>query len=424
VLNSPTTTGQTLFAQGSATVPSIAFVNDGAPDTGLYHLSDGVFGVTCNSLPVVIFKHSGAELLGIPLLNNIPAQGNSSSAIASTSFAMGMGLRVNGSVGLVADTTLTSADFGRLVFVNTADPTTLTLPSIAASGPVISVSNIGSGTCTIAKSDAAQIYGKGKNNVSSVTLLGGESISLVSDGGNWIGLTGGFTAVEQGGGAGQSDNKLRLGWSDPRLRLSVNNTDVGALVSESIALSSGTDLNTIVTSGFYRLNTGLNFPDDSANYSQLIVSRGGDTITQIVSVYGTGTLWTRSGNPVQTGSTGVYSPWRQMYASNNIVGVVSQSGFVPTGAIIERGGNANGEYTRWADGTQICFHNMPTPLANTVYNWAYPASFVGLRVFGTKDTSPANGSYVCSNGTTLTSTGFFVGVGGDTANLSAIGRWY
>ncbi|MBA8846278.1 hypothetical protein FHW02_004368 [Ochrobactrum sp. RH1CCR137] len=37
------------------------------------------------------------------------------------------------------------------------------------------------------------------------------------------------------------------------------------------------------------------------------------------------------------------------------VGTVSQSGGVPTGALIEKGGNANGYYTRWEDGTQIAW---------------------------------------------------------------------
>ncbi|MNJ61737.1 hypothetical protein D3C77_575420 [compost metagenome] len=41
-------------------------------------------------------------------------------------------------------------------------------------------------------------------------------------------------------------------------------------------------------------------------------------------------------------------------SSAGIVGTVSQSGGVPTGAIIESGSNANGTYTRFADGTQIC----------------------------------------------------------------------
>lgn len=45
-------TGQILLKEGSAAVPGLSFVNDGAPDTGLYHISDGVFGITCNAVPV------------------------------------------------------------------------------------------------------------------------------------------------------------------------------------------------------------------------------------------------------------------------------------------------------------------------------------------------------------------------------------
>ncbi|MFH5101210.1 integrase, partial [Citrobacter freundii complex sp. 2024EL-00219] len=37
-------------------------------------------------------------------------------------------------------------------------------------------------------------------------------------------------------------------------------------------------------------------------------------------------------------------------AKADVVGTVSQSGGVPTGAIIERGSNSNGEYTKFADG--------------------------------------------------------------------------
>ena len=37
----------------------------------------------------------------------------------------------------------------------------------------------------------------------------------------------------------------------------------------------------------------------------------------------------------------------------DIVGTVSQSGGVPTGAIIQRGSNANGIFVRYADGTAI-----------------------------------------------------------------------
>ncbi len=46
--------------------------------------------------------------------------------------------------------------------------------------------------------------------------------------------------------------------------------------------------------------------------------------------------------------------WNKGYAQNSILGAVSQASGVPTGAIIERGSNANGEYIKFADGAMIC----------------------------------------------------------------------
>ncbi|MCT8165023.1 MULTISPECIES: phage tail protein [unclassified Pseudomonas] len=43
-----------------------------------------------------------------------------------------------------------------------------------------------------------------------------------------------------------------------------------------------------------------------------------------------------------------------------ILGTVSQSGGVPTGAIVERGSNANGEYVKFADGTAIAMRDGTT----------------------------------------------------------------
>lgn len=55
-----------------------------------------------------------------------------------------------------------------------------------------------------------------------------------------------------------------------------------------------------------------------------------------------------------SGIAGLKSVLDSKYSPGNIVGSVSQSGGVPTGAIIQRGSNANGEFVRFADGTQIC----------------------------------------------------------------------
>lgn len=75
-------TGQALFAEGSATAPGISFQNDGAPDTGLYHIGDGVFGVTCNTNPTVKFS----SVDGTTFLNR--ARANTSMCIGPNNLAI------------------------------------------------------------------------------------------------------------------------------------------------------------------------------------------------------------------------------------------------------------------------------------------------------------------------------------------------
>lgn len=66
----------------------------------------------------------------------------------------------------------------------------------------------------------------------------------------------------------------------------------------------------------------------------------------------------------------------------DILGTVSQSAGVPTGSIIQRGSNANGEFVRFADGTQICLGAFTRGTSSVaafgqvqVSGWAYPATF-------------------------------------------------
>jgi hypothetical protein len=66
-----------------------------------------------------------------------------------------------------------------------------------------------------------------------------------------------------------------------------------------------------------------------------------------------GTLILRDGAGVAL-MTMVAGGEAESYARDNILGVVSESSGVPTGAIIESGSNANGEYVKYADGTLIC----------------------------------------------------------------------
>jgi hypothetical protein len=87
-INSPFFTGQVFIPEGTASAPGLVFQNDGAPDTGLYHIADGVFGATCNTVPVMSFSPSGVNLLKTPLAPTAPS-GTNTTQIATTGFVIG-----------------------------------------------------------------------------------------------------------------------------------------------------------------------------------------------------------------------------------------------------------------------------------------------------------------------------------------------
>ncbi|WP_178091733.1 hypothetical protein [Stutzerimonas degradans] len=78
------------------------------------------------------------------------------------------------------------------------------------------------------------------------------------------------------------------------------------------------------------------------------------------------------------------SPGPEFYQRSNILGTVSQVAGEPTGAIIERGSNANGEYVRYADGRQICTRRISLGTYTSAKNGAalgdydMPATFAEI----------------------------------------------
>lgn len=128
------------------------------------------------------------------------------------------------------------------------------------------------------------------------------------------------------------------------------------------------------------------------------------------------------------------------FRRGNILGTVSQSGGAPTGAVIERGSNANGEYVRLADGTQICWAESATKFATSAAQgglfysngqlFTYPAAFVGIPRVAPACIGAGGGGVPL--GFLYGRTGSGVGVGAYSvvtdahfyAGYIAIGRWY
>lgn len=149
---------------------------------------------------------------------------------------------------------------------------------------------------------------------------------------------------------------------------------------------------------------------------------------------------TRSYLGLLNGST---MTWREIYHQGSILGTVSQSAGIPTGAIIERGSNANGEYVRFADGTQICTHEAAqvssiTAAFGALYissllTWTFPASFIGTpRISGFNRYGGGGGTTAFTIGQTAstTSANFYMAGPSSSTNYDqrpvyiAIGRWF
>ena len=66
------------------------------------------------------------------------------------------------------------------------------------------------------------------------------------------------------------------------------------------------------------------------------------------------------------------------YGPATVVGAVSETAGIPTGAVIETGNTVDGNYTRWADGTQICWHRGNLTWFNATrlqFDWTFPLPF-------------------------------------------------
>lgn len=125
------------------------------------------------------------------------------------------------------------------------------------------------------------------------------------------------------------------------------------------------------------------------------------------------------------------------YGPGNLLGPVSESAGVPTGAVIERGENANGAYVRMADGTQICWSDKfsvdITITAGAIFrsnsvSWTYPVVFSDTPALmqGRQNHSTA---YWTVAGVTDATTAEACGMSWQSINnraiyLVAIGRWF
>lgn len=188
------------------------------------------------------------------------------------------------------------------------------------------------------------------------------------------------------------------------------------------------DLDALLPTGFYKtVGTTINIPAAFPTpFGTLTVHK--HTSNAYRQVWYANFPYENLAIHVRSYGGGVWGPWIRMITSANLLGTATQSAGLPTGAILERGSNANGDYTRHADGTQICFHALVAS-TTAATAWTFPAVFSDIpKVIGTATATVL--AAVCQDAApTATTASFSIrsktdARRADTARLLAIGRWF
>lgn len=213
-----------------------------------------------------------------------------------------------------------------------------------------------------------------------------------------------------------------------------------------VAMVDG-DFNTLTYPGVYEI---------SGSWANGPTSAAATTYTGMVIVYkrsdnaGYWQVW-RSASTGRTSkrftSTTNAASWPNAWISieHQMAGTVSQSGGVPTGAIIEKGNSANGEYVKFGDGTLICMMGLDMSgqaiatargalFGSAQFTWTYPAAFAIFTPKITYDFERNDGGILGGGSSllkSLTTLNFHVWNSSSNpagnnklVGLSAVGRWY
>lgn len=320
-----------------------------------------------------------------------------------------------------AATVLAVADRGKVVTA-TAGSWTLTLPDAASAGAGWSVilRNAGSGTVTVSRAGSDLIDG-----ATTAALPAGAGMLVIGTGTGWI-----AEMTAQGAAAGRA-----LRTAD--LVSSASDTTAGRVATVGwmglggnvISYNNTADLNALpnvfshLIGNSSILNVPANLPASGQAFAGWQVRLTSTRTLQMLADLSSsaGGLWWRRNNSG-------WMPWRRVYDTVNVVGTVAQSGGVPSGAVIERGANANGEFLRLADGTQLCWRTL-TGSTGAASTWTFPAAFVAAPVVTGTAVATAL-SAVCLDaapGATAATVSARDGAGArraDVMHLTACGRWF
>ena len=312
--------------------------------------------------------------------------------------------------------TVAGADRGALINA-TSSTWTLNLLAASSAGAGFSVALLNSGTGTITIDPAAS---ETIDGVATLSVLPGSGLILICTGSGWVSLP--MPGAVQTSAVDATANRV--------LRIATSGGAFGLGNTGSLALLA--DLDVITTpAGWHRVGTSTTGTRPADIGSTIpcvleVVVFDAATIHQRMWRNVPGTL--SGGYYKRIYASGAWSAWDASIVRSNLLGTVAQSGGVPTGGLIERGSNANGEYARFADGSLECYSTQVSSTSAGVV-WTFPSAFVAAPVVtGTAIATVLSG--VCLDAAPSATTVTFSARDktdarrADTCHLVAVGRWF
>jgi len=488
------TVGQGKFADGTVGTPGIRFNDD--PDTGLYRIGANILGISAGG-----GERFRATSTGVQATGTLTATGNTSLAnLAYTGtltgstgvMNIGSGQLVKDASGNVGVGTASPVDKlqingGTVASYFVGGSATARRSDIGGSGAAIQVEG---GFTSQADLAATRIGNEGSISLSrqngsnpgdnttisqgqalgSVRFLGADGTQLslaavirgTSDGAISTGVVPGRLGFLTASPTGTLTERMRItssgnvgiGTTSPGSALQVQGLITGTAVTQTATDTTANRLlkvgdfgvggvgsalagseGTPRVSGFYRTTSADNFPITDGNLisiSRNVVDRTSEILIQCNAATPAQRIYFRSGDVSQVN-------FSEIYHNGNILGTVSQASGLPTGAVIERGSNANGAFVRFADGTQICTspefsHDVTTASGNGFVSadqtWTYPVNVIAntATVHGAGATNQVQPWVSAFDGNAVGSARYnlksFVSATARTVRLTAIGRWF
>lgn len=320
--------------------------------------------------------------------------------------------------------TVVTGDRGKVIACSGTWTLGLTAVATLGAGYSCIIANTSTGTITIDPASAELIDG-----AATFALGARRMVLIVCTGSAWItlALAGSVTTSSLDTTAG------RL----------VKTGDFG--LGQAISLTASDNLDALVTSGLFYNPAGSNcagnnYPIAAAGALIVVYRQSNNFVQKFVSHAGSGSTAASVREFTRSYGGSVWSPWVELFHQGTVLGTVSQSGGVPTGKVIERGSNANGEYVRFADGTQICtlaVSRASTSIAtafmggfkSTDYTWTFPAAFVAAPAVSFRPTGLTGFDGGVNTVSTTAATVFHTAIASQSAATLtgaglAIGRWF